>query len=188
MITIVIVAIGIALMLPSWDAIVQRRELTQGTEEISTLLSIAQGEAVKRGEVIEVDVNRAGGNNWCVRVFTEDDDGNCLCNPDAPNAPNGYCGWTSGVGEQGGEEVDAYRKFTITQLLEGGTSVGQFDFRFDPIRGLKMADDDTTDFSVHAVQLQSANTDFTLRVEVNATGRVRICSPDDSVMGFGSCL
>jgi prepilin-type N-terminal cleavage/methylation domain-containing protein len=79
MIVLVIVAIGVALALPTWGTIVEKRRLTFAMEEVASLLNFAQTEAIKRNEEVTVSWNSQGGHNrnWCIGITLNDDP--CVC-------------------------------------------------------------------------------------------------------------
>jgi prepilin-type N-terminal cleavage/methylation domain-containing protein len=218
MITVIIVAVAVALALPTWDSIMQRREVTRGAEDIAALLAVAQSQAVKRNEDVKVSVSDpddddfTGLKYWYVKVYTEDpgyenDDGShtledpkepcpvCVTGTTAPECisllPEGHysgeCRWLASVGELEDEQKNVYAKMKVTGLV-GFDSV----ITFEPMHGLilnearQLADPS----EVHLQSLQRDGKtlgDFSLRVEINATGRVSICTPDGSVPGYGDC-
>ena len=66
MIALVITAILIALATPSYQNTIQKRRVTSAAESIASLLALAQGEAIKRNELVAVSIMRESGTSWCV--------------------------------------------------------------------------------------------------------------------------
>ena len=68
MITLVIIAIGVALALPSWQTAVEKRRITAAAEEIVSFITFAQSEAVKRNQLTTLSWDSNGGHSdsWCM--------------------------------------------------------------------------------------------------------------------------
>ena len=192
MITVVIVAIGVSLALPSWDNLVQKRKTTGGAEEIAAFLASAQSEAVKRNELVTVTLQRNGaGTDWCfgainqtqMDLVTED---HCHCNEDNP-AQDKYCEFDDGQPRR--ITQDGFENFAMDLAAVGGTADNHFFFSFDPVRGIKLAENGTVVNEVNSVTIMSDNTHYKLQVDISVTGRVRVCNPDSSkkVPGFDAC-
>jgi type IV fimbrial biogenesis protein FimT len=186
-IVVVIVAIGVALAVPTYQNIVQKRQVTSAAEQIAALLALAQGEAVKRNEVVVVSVKRDGdGAVWCVgaMIKTADDD-HCDCEITSASDDQ-HCDFNvDGVGVPQLINETGFQSFT----MNNSTPDNDFDFNFDPIRGIKVSDGGFADASLHEVTLLSSNTNFSLSVGISVTGRVRVCNPVSAkaVPGFKPC-
>ncbi len=192
MIVVVIVAIGVALAVPTYQNIVQKRQVTSAAEQIAAFLALAQGEAVKRNEVVVVSVERdnSDGAVWCVgaMIKTADDD-HCDCESTSASDDN-FCDFiTDGVGAPQLINQVGFQSFTMSGSAVGGTASNDFNFNFDPIRGIKVLDNGSADGNLHNVTLISSNTNHSLRVGVSVTGRVRMCNPvsTKAVPGFKPC-
>ena len=83
----------------------------------------------------------------------------------------------------------SFEKFTLNDAEVGGTDDNDFFFNFDPIRGIKTNESGAVANQMNEVSLQSNNTKFALQVDVDVTGRVRICSPvsGKAVPGYKAC-
>jgi type IV fimbrial biogenesis protein FimT len=191
MITILIVAISVALAVPGWDAMVQKRHVTSAAEQIAAFVGFAQSEAVKRSQRVTLTVKRDGaGTDWCVGAVNQsrmEANGLDHCECDAGAADPTLCAFDAlpQVLTQA-----AFEDFTMDSASVGGAPSTDFHFNFDPVRGIKVADDGfTVDPNIHRLSVLSDNTRFRLQVEVAATGRVRICSPDAAQMvpGYKDC-
>ena len=172
MIVMAIVAIGVALAVPAFQDVTQRRQTTAQAEELAVFLAYAQGEAVKQNRPISVELKYTSPGNWCVGA-AETDDG-CDC------TGGGTACTIEGVTRTMGSAT--YEKSSMIEPSAGDDLV----FAFDPIRGT-MIDDDLA--NTHAFTLQSDSGKYSLLVDVAVTGRVRVCNPVSSkaVPGFKPC-
>ena len=172
MIVMVIVAIGIALAVPTYQNVTQRRQTTAQAEEVAAFLAYTQSEAVKKNTPISVELKWTSANNWCIGA-AETLTG-CDC------TGGGTACTIEGVSKTMG---------SATQVKSSMLSPGASDkvFAFDPIRGT-MIDVDLT--PAHAFTLQSDNAKYELRVDVAPTGRIKICNSDSNraVPGFKPCI
>lgn len=175
MIVLVVVAIGLALAVPTYRTFVDKRQLTSAAEQVSSFLAFAQSEAVKRNEQVTVSWHSPGGHNrdWCMGAVLDDDA--CDCRETDP-AENDFC------------EIDdvPYRlvqtDFTDIdyELMHMNPAIG--NFAFDPVRGVitdisstEIIDDDWL-FYVHSDEGSGSSRDYELEIRLNVTGRVRICT------------
>ncbi|MBT8062230.1 MAG: GspH/FimT family pseudopilin [Gammaproteobacteria bacterium] len=191
LITVVVVSIGVALAVPSWDNLVQKRQVTSAAEELASFLAYAQSEAVKSNEEVTVTFKRNGaGTAWCIGAIdeeTKDANGLDHCECDAAINHASQCKIAGQIARvyNGG-----FEKFTMDSSQQEGTDSTDMHFNFDPIRGIKTADDGiTVDSNEHLVTVVSANGHFKLQVDVEVTGRVRVCNPVSTkqIPGFQSC-
>jgi prepilin-type N-terminal cleavage/methylation domain-containing protein len=194
MITIVITAIALALAVPSWENLVQKRQVTSAAEEIASFLMHSQSQAIKSNQQVTVTVKRnAGGTSWCVGAMDEearDDNGGDPCECDLADDTEDITARCTIEGEVARIWDFNFEKFTMAGSGVEGVENLDFYFNFDPVRGLKIEDDGiSVDGDNHAVTLATNNENWTLQVEVTVTGRVNICNPDSSkkVPGFDLC-
>lgn len=181
MIVLVIVAIGIALAVPTFQSFRDKRQLTSAAEQISSFLVHAQGEAIKRNEQVTVSWFTPGGHatGWCVGAVLEDDP--CDCLETDPTDPD-FC------------EIDGapYRlvqtDFTNInyELMHMNPETGSFSF--DPVRGVAVRSSATTNtqwteifdgdylYYVHSDEGSGSTREFELQIQLDITGRVRICT------------
>lgn len=191
MIVMVIIAIGVALATPTYENIVQKRRVTGAAEEIAAFLALAQGEAIKRNEVVAVSTKRAGdGATWCLgaMIKTAATD-HCECDSTTTGDAD-YCDFNNtGAGAAQLINQVGFDKFTMSDSGLPCTDNNDFNFNFDPIRGTKVLDSGTIDGNLHEITLISSNTNYSLKVDVSVTGRVRVCNPDSNkkVPGFDDC-
>jgi prepilin-type N-terminal cleavage/methylation domain-containing protein len=173
-IVMVIVAIGVALAVPAYENVLQRRETTAQAEKLTAFLAYAQSEAVKSNELISVELNRTNANDWCVGA--SDGATGCDCT-EADTSAADFCS-VNGVAK------------VITSATDTRSSMSAFSVDqtlvFDPIRGTM----DSTDLgNVHGFTLQSDNTHWQLQIDIGVTGRMRICNQDSDkkVPGYPDC-
>jgi type IV fimbrial biogenesis protein FimT len=190
-IVVVIVAISVALAVPTYQNIVQKRQVTSAAEQIAAFLAMAQGEAVKRNEVVAVSVKRdSDGAAWCVgaMVKTAADD-HCDCSTSDCYFNVDGVGVLQLINETGFQSFTMNDSTVTDPITNIATTKNDFYFNFDPIRGIKVSDGGFADASLHEVTLLSSNTNFSLSVGISVTGRVRVCNPvsTKTVPGFKPC-
>ena len=190
MIVMVIVAIGVALAVPSYQDTLQKRRLTNAAESIASVLAQAQGEAIKRNETVAVSIKRASsGSSWCVgaMIKTAATD-HCDCESTSAGDSD-YCDFNpTGAGAPQFINEVGFKDFTVVTALASSTN-NDFNFNFDPVRGIKVTDAGVADGDTHEITLISSNGNYSLRVDTSVTGRIRVCNPDSTkeVPGFQSC-
>ena len=174
MIVMVIVAIGVALAVPSYRDTMERRETTSQAEQLSAFLSYAQSEAVKRNEMISIQLSYTDANNWCVGA----NEGNTGC--DCTETDSGSVNFCS-INDVA--KIMSSATQTKSSMLSHETDT---TFTFDPIRGTMASSDLGLD---HGFVLQSDNANWQLTVDIGVTGRIRICNADSdkAVPGFQTC-
>jgi type IV fimbrial biogenesis protein FimT len=189
-IVVVIVAIGVALAVPSYQNVIQKRRVTSAAEQIAAFISLAQSEAIKRNEVVVVSVKReSDGDVWCVGAMIKTVVDHCDCESNSPNDGD-YCDFeVDGVGAPKLISEAGFQSFIMSDSAVAGTPNNDFNFNFDPIRGTKVDDSGNFDSDIHSITLISSNTNYSLRVGMSVTGRVRVCNPDSTkkVPGFKDC-
>lgn len=191
LIVVVIVAIGVALAVPTYQDIVQKRRVTSAAEQIAAFFTLTQSEAIKRNERVAVTVTRnSAGTNWCVGAMIKiADDDHCDCESTNANAAD-YCDFdVDGVSAPQLINQAGFQSFTMNESAVGEDSNSDFHFNFDPIRGVKILDSGSADSNTHDVTLISSNDNYSLRVGISVTGRVQVCNPvsTKAVPGFKPC-
>src|SRR6056297_1341682 len=66
MISVTLVAIGAALALPSYRDMVEKRQVTNGAEQLASFINTAQGLAMKTNRVVTVSWWRNADDEWCI--------------------------------------------------------------------------------------------------------------------------
>ncbi len=191
MITLVIVAIGVALALPSWNSIIEKRHLTAAAEEITSFLVFAQSEAVKRNEKVTVSWYTPGSHNvnWCIGASLPPQTAPCDCT-ETVATENDFCSIDSVPYRLTQSDfVDMNFEFLHMNPV-------QSNFSFDPIRGIvvDIADAESVDgdwlFYLHSNEGSGSTREFELQIKVNITGRSTICTDDDrrrTIGGYPIC-
>lgn len=171
--SILLVALGAAVALPSYRDMVEKRQVTNAAEQVASFINTAQGVAMKTNRVVTVSYARADVDDWCVGAIAGETA--CNCSQTDP-AEADYCQigaqpFTIGAGHTNGLE--------LLHSIDGDGA-----YAFDPIRGLFRNLDDTL-----TMEIRSESGEFRLNVLVNNTGRVIICSADDThaIPGYGVC-
>ena len=172
MIVLVISAIGVALAVPTYQDVMQRRETTAQAEELAAFMSFAQGEAIKTNRLISVHLDWTDEKTWCIGA----NEGSAPCDCKA-----GSCS-LNGVEKimRSPENSRFHMNDPSTDEYYSPTLV------FDPVRGTMTAAGLGTN---HSVILESDNDKWSLRVDVEVTGRIAICSSDSTkaVPGYKAC-
>jgi type IV fimbrial biogenesis protein FimT len=163
MIAVAVFAIILSLALPSYRALIEKRQVTSGAEQVSAFLSAAQLEAVKRNREVAVTCLLESGGCVLVDQGNSSHDAVTLRNLEFANVK---------------ADVDA--------ISYGGSDQ---QVAYDPIRGM-MVPDDTVLLPLE-LQLSSAQDMYALNVRLLATGRVSVCSDanraDKNVPGYDIC-
>ncbi len=177
MITIAVIAVGVALAIPTYENISQRRQTTAQAEELASFLAFAQSEAIKSNTPVAVRLIHTTADNWCVGIV----EGTAAC--DCKNAPNACM-------VDGSQTVftsldGAFAKASMSAFASDVEAIADDRFVFDPIRGIK----DTAFLANHGFTIQSDNAHWALQVNVGPTGRIRVCNPDTDkkIPGFDAC-
>lgn len=175
MMSVVLIAIGLALALPSYRDMVEKRQITNGAEQLASFINTAQGVAMKTNQVVTISYNSnpASKNDWCVGAVS----GTTACDcTQTDTAAADYC--------QIAAQPFVLNNSHTNDLKLLHNMNGDGDYAFDPIRGLFMDLDDSL-----TVELRSPSEDFRLNLMVNNTGRVILCSEDSvhAVPGYATC-
>jgi type IV fimbrial biogenesis protein FimT len=174
MMSLVLIAIGSALALPSYRNMVEKRQLTNGAEQLSSFINSVQSISSRTNQVVTVSYLHVDHDDWCIGAVTGETA--CDCTETSSTASD-FCA------------IDT-QKFVLDntntnnlELLHDVTA-GDGAYAFDPIRGLFQDLGDSLTMELH-----SNSRDFTLNLMVNNTGRVTLCSDDAShkVPGYGIC-
>lgn len=172
LVSIALLGITLALALPSYRDMVEKRQLTQGAEQIFAFLNSAQGIASRSNSIVRVDYFRGGNDNWCVGAVLGANE--CDCAETVATEPD-FC-----------QIDDVVMRLTNDHV--GNTGImqsvsGDGNYALDPVRGLMLDLDDSLDMT-----LQSPSGDYQLRLVVSNTGHAVLCSVDGhGVPGYGSC-
>lgn len=178
MMAIVLIAISVALAIPSYQVMADKRLLANGAEQLLGFIEFTRGEAIKRSQVVTLSYARTANDNWCVGAVLGATA--CDCTETTPGAPT-YCAidsvWTVLDNAQVGD----------IGLMQAMSGTGQY--AFEPIRGrlVEVADLDTN--ASLLLELQSDNANYKLDLTVSPTGHISLCSKDvlHKVPGYKVC-
>lgn len=173
MVSIVLLAIGTALALPSYRDMVEKRQVTNGAEQLASFINTSQGIAMKTNQVVTVSWSRSGHDDWCVGAVSGETA--CDCGESNPAAAD-FCQ----IDGQAHILDDSHTgSLELMHRMDGDGA-----YAFDPVRGLLVDLGDTFTAEMH-----SPSRDFRLNLLVNSTGRVLLCSEDyeHRVPGYPEC-
>jgi type IV fimbrial biogenesis protein FimT len=161
-VVVAVLSIVLGLGVPAMQSILQRGRLKEVAELLAADLRFARAETTKRKTAVSVSYSP---DAWCYGISEA---GGCDCT--STNCVLSVAG--AGVEKKrDGSDFPAV-------AMSGNTFPGTPPrTRFDAVRGTASAGSVTF----------ATPTGADLRVVVSATGRVRICSPSDTVAGYGPC-
>lgn len=181
LVVVAVVAIITTLALPSYRALIEKRQVTSGAQQLAAFVSSAQLEAVKRNQRVAVryDFNEAG--DWCVGIVNEESAGwdaanGCTCSAD-PEVNTCALDDTP--------RIMIPLNLSYEEAVNGIVGAEDSFYVVDPVRGMMVDFTDAVSFELVSQPEQS----YALNVEVAPTGRVRICSDsaDKKVPGYEEC-
>lgn len=164
MLGIVVMAILLAIAVPSFTSQFQKQRLKGAGERLVSEIQFARSQAIGGNEPIFVKVK--SGADWCIGVGTESD---CDCDPESGSP---LC------------KIDGNDRIVTADKFDGVTMAAVTStIEFDTVRGLPDPDDVPKD-----VDFDGEN-DKRVGVRVNQLGTVRICSPegDKKVGDYPDC-
>ena len=192
-IVMVIVAIGVALAVPTFEDVAQKRQTTSEAEQLAAFLGIAQSEAIKWNEEVRVNFDYTSADDWCISAAT----GTTVCDcevatdPDITDEPrtDTFCDIGGAPDIAGARQTMDNLAFNKAALPSTYAANADKSFSFDPVRGSMTAADLATSLAARTFVIESTNADYQLQVEVSVVGRIRICNSDSSkkVPGYPDC-
>ena len=181
LVVVAVVAIITTLALPSYRAILEKRQVTSGAQQLAAFISSAQLEAVKRNQRVAVRYDFTDVGDWCIGIVNEESDGwdvgdGCTCSADPD---------TNTCTLDGAHRVMIPANLNYDEALEAIVGAEDGFYVIDPVRGMMEDFTDVVSFEFVSKPEQS----YALNVEVAPTGRVRLCSDsgDQKVPGFDEC-
>ena len=172
-IVLVIVAIGVALAVPTFRSITERRQLTSATESIVSFMSFAQSAAVKYNQDVMVNIQRADFDTWCVGAIL----GATACDCTEVNvAAADFCDINDVPHRIEHAEVISNPAYQLMLAMNiNGTATTNSNFSFDPVRGT-LLNLETVNFQMHTNTGTGASKEYQLEVDVLPTGQASICT------------
>lgn len=179
LVVIAVIGISVSLAVPSWEHVIQKRNLTNATEQVAALMASVQTEAQKRNQTISLAFSHSSSQNWCVGSVVGSS--GCNCNETNPESPE-FCtidGTPSSVG------ATSFRLLNLIEATDNQPVGGDSFITFDPLRGILQPAGDKLQFT-----FESTSGEFQLRLIISPTGLLRICNPDDDklVSGYKTCV
>ena len=163
MIAVAVIAIVMSLALPSYRALIEKRQVTSSSQQLAAFLSAAQMESVKRNRPVSISCEADTGCEATARADEADEE-------DLSLRTIAFSNFKADVV---GVEFAANDDLVI----------------FDPARGMLAAEYIAA--SPLEIQLASANAMYAMNVRMEATGRVSMCSNmdngDAAVPGYAEC-
>jgi len=171
--SLVLLAIGAALSLPAFNAMTEKRQVTNGAEQIMAFLNSAQTEAIRQNSTVTVSYGRTADDSWCIGAVL----GATACDcTETVVTETDFCA------------IDGATRI-INNTMVGNQKLvtamtGTSPYSYDPVRGILL---DLTDSLV--VSMSSNNGNYLLDLNVNNTGQVDLCSKNSAhaVPGFAVC-
>lgn len=173
MVSLALLSITLALALPSYREMVEKRQLTQGAEQVFAFLNSAQGIASRSNSVVTVSYSRTDEDDWCVGAVL----GSTACDcTESVSTEADFCAIDGGVTRLTNDHVGNTK---IIQSMNGDGA-----YAYDPVRGILVDLDDSLDVVMH-----SPNDSYQLRLIVSNTGHTVMCSKDadHDVPGYKVC-
>lgn len=171
--SIVLLGISAALAIPSYQDMVEKRQLTNAAEQLSAFINATQGISSRTNQPVTLSFSRDGHNNWCIGATMGEDA--CDCEETEADESD-YC------------EIDS-QPYVLDQDISSGKDLMHSisplgPYSFDPIRGLFSEID-----GFLTIEMHSKSRDFRLNLLVNETGRVLLCSKNaaDAIPGYDVC-
>lgn len=171
--TVVLLAVSLALAVPSFRDMVEKRQVTNAAEQVASFINTAQGVAMKTNQLVTVSWTHNGDSDWCIGATS----GTAACDCSQTDTTAGdYC------------QIDAMA-YVINashtnnlQLMHA--MIGDGAYSFDPVRGLVV--DLETPLSA---EIRSPSGDYRLNLVMNSVGRVILCSDDSAyaIPGYKVC-
>lgn len=173
LVSLALLGVVISFALPSYRAMIEKRELTQGAEQIYAFLNSTQGIASRSNSVVTVSYSHTDNNDWCVGATLGATA--CDCAETVDTEPD-FCAIDGVVMVLNNDHVGN------NGVLESVTGDGSY--AFDPIRGLLLDLDDSLEMVMH-----SPSADYQLKLLVSNTGQSFLCSKDANhkVPGYDIC-
>lgn len=175
MVTIAVLAITLAIAVPSFQNFINKGRLVGAAEQVSADLKYARSEALQRNRLTSISFKNIGtGTAWCYGI---DDDSSTACDCSAA---------TSNCTVGGVEKKLTNDGFSGVSI----TSVNFIDNKvcIDPQRGVVSSGAGCASTSGGTATLTS--TSGTLHVVTSVLGRVKICTPtadDKNKLGYPRC-
>ena len=173
MIVMVIVAIGVALAVPTFRSITEKRQLTSAAESVAAFMNLAQSAAVKHDRDVSVNMQRTNFNAWCVGATLGATA--CDCNEDDTTAAN-FCDINGVPRRIQHVDVISNANYQLLQSIQvNDAASANSNVIYDPVRGT-LLNLESISFQMHTNTGSGGDKEFQLNVNVLPTGNVSICT------------
>lgn len=176
-IVVVIVAIGVALAVPTFRATIEKRQLTRSAETVASFMTLAQSAAVKYNQDVIVNLRRTDHDTWCIGATL----GATACDCRELDDTNGLLCEIAEVPRRI-EQSDViskpgYELMHLMRVQTGGTwtDISNSNVIFDPVRGT-LLNLETINIQMHTNTGSGTSREYQLDVNVLPTGRASICT------------
>jgi prepilin-type N-terminal cleavage/methylation domain-containing protein len=172
-IVMVIVVIGVALAVPTFRSVTEKRQLTNAAESITSFMNFAQSAAVKYNQDVIVNMRRTAHNNWCIGATLGATA--CDCSEDDVTA-TAFCDINGVPRRIEQTDVVSNAAYELMHLMSiNGATVTNSNFTFDPVRGT-LLNLETINIQMHTNTGSGTSREYQLNVNMLPTGRVSICT------------
>ena len=170
LITITIVSIIAAMAAPNYQSLIEKKHLSGAAEAIYSQLQFARSEAIKQSASMTVTFS-SSSNPWCSGLSTQ----SCDCTKTNPNETDACSVLVDGSNN-------------VLKVVNGGSFKGTnlgassaSSVTFNGVRG--------TTGQNSSIYIQSSSLSKEIKIEINAIGRVRICTPagSEATGAYPSC-
>lgn len=162
-----IVGVLAAVAAPSFNAFNVRERLKGAATNLQTDLQYARSEAVQRNTAITVSFT--AGASWCYGIHQGSNACNCA------NASSCSIKTVSG---------STYPNVTLTQAKFNSVNGASTWYSISPLRGQSL---DAGGNPVSGSTTFEAPGSLAMRGDLNAVGRLKLCSPAGSISGYPAC-
>jgi len=179
LIVVSLIGISVALAVPSWENVTQKRRITNATEQVAAFLAVAQSDAQKRNLPVSLSFDRTGDQSWCAGTSLGTNACDCT-ETDVTSAQ--YCAIE---GNPNRVQSNDFQFINLVEAIDTQPAGGSSHITFDPIRGILQPAGDSL-----RLTFESRHGVFRLRLSIGPTGLLMICSPeaDKQVAGYAPCL
>jgi type IV fimbrial biogenesis protein FimT len=178
--SLVLLGVSLALALPSYRNMIEKRQVTNGAEQLAAFINSVQGAAVKTNRQVNLSYTRTNNDVWCIGAIDRVQKCDCTLTNDSDDD---YCKVGSQSFILNNEHADN------RDLLHSIN--GESEYLFDFVRGLVVLPDGSVmpPDAPLSMELRSDSGDFRLNLMVNNTGRVILCSGSNghAVPGYDAC-
>lgn len=165
--TVAIVGVLAAVAAPSFNAFNVRERLKGAATNLYTDLQFARSEAVQRNAPITVSFN--AGSSWCYGIHQ----GSTACNCASANS----CSIKT-------VSSSSFPTITLAQAQFSSLNGAASWYAISPLRGQSL---DASGNPVSGSATFEAEGSLAMRGDLNAVGRLRLCSPSGSISGYPTC-